>query len=130
MALEWQPDDAIAIKRKNKKQKQNDFVSDDEGKPTKPSKHGPLIGINWHRIVLDEAHSIRNKCVKSGALCNKSFDTSAGPLAFRAPCSSSRRPTAGVSLAHTCHRARLIASRSDGHSDLQRLLGRLLAVPL
>ncbi|EIN08787.1 P-loop containing nucleoside triphosphate hydrolase protein [Punctularia strigosozonata HHB-11173 SS5] len=67
MALEW-PDYEAEQKAKEKKRKRNDFIEDDsesdsfcrDQRKTKKTE-GPLVRMQWYRIVVDEAQTIRNR---------------------------------------------------------------------
>jgi SNF2 family DNA or RNA helicase len=66
LANEW-PDELAEAKKKKPKKKKNAehsfIVTDDEDDGTAPKKkrvYGPLMDINWYRVVLDEAQNIRN----------------------------------------------------------------------
>lgn len=61
LANEW-PDELEEVKKKRKKTKESEFIddTDDSMASKKKRKCGPLMDIEWYRVVLDEAQNIRN----------------------------------------------------------------------
>ncbi|WVR05014.1 hypothetical protein IAU60_002026 [Kwoniella sp. DSM 27419] len=56
-------------KHKKKVQIVDKEASDDDDNFTVTKKQGPLFKVNWYRIVLDEAHIIRNKNTRASKAC-------------------------------------------------------------
>ncbi|WRT66925.1 uncharacterized protein IL334_003890 [Kwoniella shivajii] len=52
---------------KEKRSKKND--SDDEEAYTDVRKQGPLLKVHWYRVILDEAHQIRNRNTRATKAC-------------------------------------------------------------
>jgi SNF2 family DNA or RNA helicase len=67
LANEWPDEDdefRKPKKKKNTKAAEDSFIVDDEANDEtvakKKKRYGPLMDINWYRVVLDEAQNIRN----------------------------------------------------------------------
>lgn len=61
MANEW-PDELEEIKKKKKPSRKDVFIDDDGDDNVwtkRPKKYGPLMDMNWYRVVLDESQFIR-----------------------------------------------------------------------